>query len=1129
MAPSSPRTGARPNRTNISSRISHLVARFEPNTVATGSEPLLPTGRETIRLDKRVQAEQAQIAGATPSEAFTAADEVPAHGSPATKRRTRNDETAEQEASTPDNAALTEEPQREDHDVTPLLSLEAVPSASPPASLAPIPESTASAPTLPRYRDIVYEDLAGPDQRGTCSTSHKAGNEDEKGDLGFSDPFDDVFAVQLDDLADPLLAHTCTLDRAPVSLAQDGPSVSPSPAVKHSVPLHRVFARDAEPLVLPGLDEAIDALGGAARFTPRPAIDSGRRFWDVSKRDSRQASRRESSGQETEAETPKRAVVDSTPNYSSEWVSWERWVREGPPPSRWSRFAGVLWPIRCAAPSDPLDDAAQDTGLTTAQYKRTLILPPFHLLPPGVTVTGLKANRRRPAPLVTLQSVLKTLGNGILGAAGSSKGISLTTIEGLRDLMQLATLLTSASGSPVATPLHATEPPSGALRTIFVTMPAFLSLDLVSAFGKALIFLFVLTLVTLAALYELMRFTGGWKGPSSGLQGTKLDQGEGYDREGTATRQESWRNSRVWRIVVTFWCTSVYLPLSKWAIGALVYTDDYWPVPNPYLATRDTKPDLLASLGAAQEFHDPLDFCYRTSMRRNSINFTFVLLPVAALVILTLSLWLPWRLRSIINHQKPKVDAWTELGERRRNLNAEYQRLLDADPSPFSFLYRDFRRPWATFRSVYLVFKLLNVFIVVVIQKNNCVFRHYSTTYLSVIRQGCLLAFLSLYSLFAMRTLPYLDIPSNSSDVCSRVGYSLLAMLGLLAALGFCKTDPAQLAVNIVLYTLSLYFVLIGTSWAQNLVKKAQRRLDFSIDIFSPSLDVNKHVNRRIWQETLATLFLCSPEFAMPAHQPLVFSEETPPYLLGFSGSAAERLVENLKILRTLGLPAYQDAVARLSDPRLNKLRETISHDVNRSAVSLPEHRFSPHYFTSICYHPMRRKDLEAFLADSGLAAGRRSFFHPGLLNRIYLYLDTLLLSDASRVVRLHFSDETTQRLSRLAARLGSVHRAEAQEKRDQGSRFTVSTGAGTDENDGEIRQRLAFLWEEAVVEPRPPMRDFTKLLRWLATVHVPHKMAVFFGLSPLVKDWYPRKQQELLIDLADNEGEEGEESMQCR
>lgn len=52
----------------------------------------------------------------------------------------------------------------------------------------------------------------------------------------------------------------------------------------------------------------------------------------------------------------------------------------------------------------------------------------------------------------------------------------------------------------------------------------------------------------------------------------------------------------------------------------------------------------------------------------------------------------------------------------------------------------------------------------------------------------------------------------------------------------------------------SIYFVVIGTSWAQGWVKKVQRRLDFSIDIFSPSLNLDKHINRRVWQETLATM-----------------------------------------------------------------------------------------------------------------------------------------------------------------------------------------------------------------------------------------------------------------------------------
>jgi hypothetical protein len=42
--------------------------------------------------------------------------------------------------------------------------------------------------------------------------------------------------------------------------------------------------------------------------------------------------------------------------------------------------------------------------------------------------------------------------------------------------------------------------------------------------------------------------------------------------------------------------------------------------------------------------------------------------------------------------------------------------------------------------------------------------------------------------------------------------------------------------------------------------------------------------------------FLCSLDFAMPADRSLVYAGEVAPYLLGFTGSPAERLVENLKV-----------------------------------------------------------------------------------------------------------------------------------------------------------------------------------------------------------------------------------------
>jgi hypothetical protein len=45
----------------------------------------------------------------------------------------------------------------------------------------------------------------------------------------------------------------------------------------------------------------------------------------------------------------------------------------------------------------------------------------------------------------------------------------------------------------------------------------------------------------------------------------------------------------------------------------------------------------------------------------------------------------------------------------------------------------------------------------------------------------------------------------------------------------------------------------------------------------------------------------------------------------------------------------------------------------------------------------MKRKDLESFLLDSGLGVGRSAFFHPGLLNKIYVRFLLPLPSACSR------------------------------------------------------------------------------------------------------------------------------------
>jgi hypothetical protein len=136
----------------------------------------------------------------------------------------------------------------------------------------------------------------------------------------------------------------------------------------------------------------------------------------------------------------------------------------------------------------------------------------------------------------------------------------------------------------------------------------------------------------------------------------------------------------------------------------------------------------------------------------------------------------------------------------------------------------------------------------------------------------------------------------------------VIAILGLAAALKW----PGQAAYNgwllvtitVLSFCFNGYFAAVGTGIAQRLIKIWQKRLDFSIDIFSPFLDMPKHIARRIQQETISTLLLAEPEYRLKDKEPLVFStvatsdgkEDCPPYLLAFQGTHGERHIENLKV-----------------------------------------------------------------------------------------------------------------------------------------------------------------------------------------------------------------------------------------
>ena len=89
-----------------------------------------------------------------------------------------------------------------------------------------------------------------------------------------------------------------------------------------------------------------------------------------------------------------------------------------------------------------------------------------------------------------------------------------------------------------------------------------------------------------------------------------------------------------WSVVLcSFVLTVIYLPLSTMAVHVLIWSDDLWAVENPYLLTTDNPP-VIQPLGPPEEFRDPLDFCYTTTMLRNEVNYAPAVVVIALLCFL---------------------------------------------------------------------------------------------------------------------------------------------------------------------------------------------------------------------------------------------------------------------------------------------------------------------------------------------------------------------------------------------------------------------------------------------------------------------------------------------------------------
>ncbi|KAJ8083971.1 hypothetical protein PM082_002738 [Marasmius tenuissimus] len=542
------------------------------------------------------------------------------------------------------------------------------------------------------------------------------------------------------------------------------------------------------------------------------------------------------------------------------------------------------------------------------------MFPPMdRLTASGFTIEELEANSRVAPFWRNRQTLLGSAVNLVLGVTGSSMLATFYSLQGLANTVQVFALLLST-----IVPVKG-ESLGNHWRKLFLgTIPNVLALNFASDLSKSLIFLVIFMILASGLLYRF------WKSAMKCDRYARIEGLRQNDKEG-----KEWK-----LLVITFLLTLIYLPISTMAIHVLVWSDDLWPIPNPY-TNATSFPPTLAPLGPSSEYRDPLDFCWTTTMKRNEVNWAPVVIIISAIIIIALTICYPLSLRSVIRKSVPKVDRFTQLGRPRSqiDMDSEYHRLLARDNNPFAFLYAGFRRDWGTYQPIYLFAKFSTLFIVAVIDPNNCLFRSAPRSFIPIVRQILLLV--TTVGFFVAQCVfgPFLDPVNNASEWVSRLNYVLTSLLALLVALDIPGKDILNYyvlyGIYILTYGFSFYFTIINLSITKRAVKRLTRRIDFSIDVFSPRLALSypsPHVKRRIWQESISTILLTSPECKIPSKQKMLFAQsrdsEFPPYLLDFLGTPAERHVENLKILKEVGSLEYRKAAALMYGPDFERTRQ---------------------------------------------------------------------------------------------------------------------------------------------------------------------------------------------------------------
>ncbi|KAJ1918544.1 hypothetical protein H4219_002558 [Mycoemilia scoparia] len=435
--------------------------------------------------------------------------------------------------------------------------------------------------------------------------------------------------------------------------------------------------------------------------------------------------------------------------------------------------------------------------------------------------------------------------------------------------------------------------------------------------------------------------------------------------------------------------TTLYLPTIKLAMETLVWDYKYWPVKsNPYLHSDNPDFDSMSQSFVPGDprslnLRQPDSFCYTTTMKTDVFNGTYVLIPLAVIVVVVVGIWWPMFVSSQIVHHMPYLPNLGGFAKRQtkpkgivsftderyattngyysykdnlashqglskndqvvvaKHLQAlHYRRLLDLDDSPIKFVYEMFYPGFANTYVRMMYWKFVLVFITVVFRKDNCWARNKSRHSMDTARQVLLMLFSLLFLYRHNRRRPFFDPTANLSELISRAVTMLASIFSIALALVSIDTNKHKgltitvIILNSLAVLVILYFLLMSTKFMRRWMSGGRNQLVFSPGVLTANSERDPMLHRlaieRVWQDTWSAILLASRDFRLLPNKRLEFSvtQARPPFLIDFHGYPAERHLENLRICENVGIENFRVSTFLERDSNFMRMANIIKNEL---------------------------------------------------------------------------------------------------------------------------------------------------------------------------------------------------------